>query len=47
MDRFIRRQNVDHYLQLLKVTTDPAERDRIETLLVEERQKQKNAGDPA
>jgi len=47
MDKFIRRQNVGHFLQLLKTTTDPKERERLERLLAEERQKQKGADDPA
>jgi septum formation topological specificity factor MinE len=47
MDKFVRRQNVEHFLQLLKTTTKPQERERLERLLAEERQKQKDAGDPA
>ena len=46
MDRFIRRQNVEHFLQLLKTAIDPTERKQLEMLLGEERQKQKDAGDP-
>jgi hypothetical protein len=46
MDKFVRRENVARYLQLLKTTTDPTERERILKLLAEERQKQKDAGDP-
>jgi hypothetical protein len=46
MDRFIRRQNVDRYVRLLTIVTDPAERKKILALLAEERQKQNDAGDP-
>jgi hypothetical protein len=45
MDRFIRRENVRHYRELLRTVTDEAERQRILKLLAEERQKQKDAGD--
>jgi len=45
MDRFIRRENVRHYRELLKTTKDEAERQRILKLLAEEQQKQKDAGD--
>jgi len=45
MERFIRRQNVEHYLRLLESVTDETERQHILKLLDEERQKQKNAGD--
>jgi hypothetical protein len=46
MDRFIRRENVKHYRELLKTTakTDAA-RQQIQNLLDEEEQKQKRAGD--
>ena len=46
MDRFIRRENVKHYRELLKTVKDEAERQRILKLLAEEQQKQKDAGDP-
>jgi bacterioferritin (cytochrome b1) len=45
MDRFIRRQNLEHYRELLKTVTDPVQRDTIEKLIAEEEEKQKNAGD--
>lgn len=45
MERFVRRQNVKHYEQLLKTVSDEAERRAISKLLAEERQKQQNAGD--
>jgi hypothetical protein len=45
MDRFIRRENVKHYRELLKVTQSEAERQRTLKLLAEEQQKQKVAGD--
>jgi hypothetical protein len=44
MDRFIRRENIKHYQELLKRTKDEAERQRILKLLAEEREKQKAAG---
>jgi hypothetical protein len=46
MDRFIRRQNVEHYRRLLERVTKETERQKIFNLLTEEQQKQKNAGDP-
>ena len=45
MDRFIRRENVRHYRELLTTAKDEAERQRILKLLAEEQQKQKDAGD--
>jgi hypothetical protein len=45
MDRFIRRENVKHYRELLKKVKDEAERQKILKLLAEEQQKQKDAGD--
>ena len=45
MDRFIRRENVNHYRELLKAAKDEAERQRILKLLAEEQQKQRDAGD--
>ena len=45
MDRFVRRENVKHYQEMLKVAKDDAERQRILKLLAEEQQKQKDAGD--
>jgi hypothetical protein len=45
MDRFIRRQNVEHYRHLLETVTDEKERECILKLLEEELQKQKDAGD--
>jgi hypothetical protein len=46
MDRFIRRQNVEHYRRLLEHVTEETERQKIFDLLTEEQQKQKSAGDP-
>jgi len=40
MDRFIQRQNIEHYERLLQTVTDEAERQRILKLLEEERAKQ-------
>jgi hypothetical protein len=45
MERFVRRQNVEHYMQLLTTITEGAQRQKIMKLLSEERQKQKDAGD--
>ena len=47
MLRFIRRENVKHYRQLLEQTTDEDERQRIMKLLAEEEKKQRDAGDKA
>jgi len=46
MDKFIRRQNVDRYHNLLKIVTSDEERQKIQKLLAEEQQKQKDADDP-
>jgi hypothetical protein len=45
--RFIRRENVKHYRQLLEQTTDEDERQRIMELLAEEEKKQRDSGDKA
>ena len=45
MERFVRRENVKHYRELLKMAKDEAERQKILKLLVEEQQKQKDEGD--
>jgi rubrerythrin len=47
MERFIRRENIRHYRDLLKRVTDEKERERILKLLEEEQQKQQAAGDGA
>jgi hypothetical protein len=36
MEQFVIRQNIEHYQELLKITSDPAERQRIEKLLHDE-----------
>jgi hypothetical protein len=46
MDRFIRCQNVERYRRLLERVTEQSDREKILHLLAEERQKQKDAGDP-
>jgi hypothetical protein len=46
MDQFVRRQNVTRYHRLLETVSDDAQRETICKLLAEERQKQKDAGDP-
>ena len=45
MARIIRRRNVERYWRLLDSVTNEPDRQRILQLLVEERQKQKDAGD--
>jgi hypothetical protein len=45
MGQFIRRLNVERYWRLLDRVTNQSERQRILKLLVEVRQKQKDAGD--
>jgi hypothetical protein len=46
MGEFIRSQNVKRYRRLLERVTDESDRQHIINLLAEERQKQKDAGDP-
>ena len=46
MDQFIRAQNVERYCRLLDRVTEESDRQQITKLLTEERQKQKDAGDP-
>ena len=46
MGEFIRSQNVKRYRRLLERVTDESDRQQITNLLAEERQKQKDAGDP-
>ena len=41
MDGFIARQNIEHYREMLKITTDPARRRLIEKLLLEQEAKLK------
>jgi hypothetical protein len=45
MARFFRRQNVERYWRLLDSVTNESDRQRILQLLVDERQKQRDAGD--
>jgi len=45
VERFVRRENIKHYREMLERTTDPLERQRIQKLLDEELAKQKAAGD--
>jgi hypothetical protein len=40
MDNFIERQNIAHYLEQLKIVTDPIKREMLQQLLVEETAKQ-------
>ena len=41
MERFVLRQNIEHYRAMLKNTTDPKRRQLIEKLLFEEEAKLK------
>jgi hypothetical protein len=43
MDRFVTRQNVDHFRRQLAVEGDPAKRARLETLLHESEQALRDA----
>jgi hypothetical protein len=43
----LRSQNVERYRRLLERVTEESDRQQIINLLAEERQKQKDAGDPA
>jgi hypothetical protein len=45
MERFVRRENVKHYRDLLLSAKTEAERQRIQVLLDEELKKQRDAGD--
>ena len=36
MDRFVHRKNVEHFQEMLKTMTDPADRENIRKLLAEE-----------
>jgi hypothetical protein len=46
MDQFVRRRNVARYYRLLETVSEETQRQTICKLLAEERQKQKDAGDP-
>ena len=46
MGEFVRSQNVKHCRRLLERVTQELDRQTIINLLAEERQKQKDAGDP-
>ncbi len=45
MDQFIRSQNIKRYRRLLERVSDELDRQTILSLLAEEQQKQKDAGD--
>ena len=36
MERFVHRQNIEHYQEMLKTVTDPSQRETIKNLLAEE-----------
>jgi hypothetical protein len=42
VENFIERQNIAHYMDLLKVETDPTKRATLRNLLTEEEAKQEN-----
>jgi hypothetical protein len=44
-DKFTRHQNIERYRRLLKTATDEERRSYLRRLIVEEQQKQKDAGD--
>ena len=46
VDGFIRSQNVERYRRLLERVTEQSDREKIQNLLAEEQEKQKDAGDP-
>ena len=35
MERFVGRQNIEHFREMLKITTDPGQRQVLEKLLLE------------
>ena len=41
MERFVIRQNIEHYREMLKITLDRTQRQRIEKFLFEEEAKLK------
>jgi hypothetical protein len=43
VERFVMRQNIEHYRAMLKITTDSAQRRQIEKLLLEEEAKLKKS----
>jgi hypothetical protein len=45
MQRFVRRENLIHFGQLLTIETDKAKRQVLVKLLTEEHEKQREAGD--
>ena len=45
MDRFVRRENLKHYRELLSAAKCDQDRQRVLKLLAEEEQKQRDAGD--
>jgi hypothetical protein len=45
MERFVRRENIRHYRDLLWTAKSDGERQRIQALLDEELRKQREAGD--
>jgi hypothetical protein len=47
MERFVRKENVKHYRDLLRSARSETERQRIQVLLDEELKKQTEAGDQA
>ena len=46
MERFVRSKTLKRYTRLLERVTEESDRQPLINLLAEERQKQKDAGDP-
>ena len=46
VDKFVRHQNVERYSRLLETVINDNHRKSLAKLLAEEKQKQKDAGDP-
>ena len=45
VERFVIWQNIEHYLAMLKITTDPSERRQIKKLLLEQEARLKKYDD--
>jgi hypothetical protein len=45
MERFVIRQNIEHYRAMLRITADPMEARQLEKLLLEEEAKLKKYDD--
>jgi len=45
VERFVGRQNIEHFREMLKITTDPGQRRVLEKLLLEAQDKLKKDGE--